>query len=335
MIFLLAVSRKMRKAGRERGMKKGYLYILCSTVLFSSMEIVLKVVSGQFHPVQITFLRFLIGAVVLMPLAWKGLRERKVRLHFDDFLFFAGTGCICVVIGMMLYQMAIGYSQASVVAVLFSCNPVFVVVFAYFFLHEKIYWYTIASLILSLLGILAIMDPSHMNGGMTGIILTVLSAVMFALYGVTGRSRSERYGGFALTSFSFLFGSMELLLLILISHIHAAAEFLTAHGLKTFADVPVLSGITWQNMPYLIYIAVCITGLGYTFYFMAMEETSAATASLVFFIKPVLAPVMAVVLIHESIHLNMAVGILLIVSGSLFSFIPNIQQSPASHPAGS
>jgi len=316
-------------------MKKGYVYILFSTILFSSMEIMLKVVSGQFHPVQITFLRFLIGAIILMPLAVKGLHERQVRFHIGDFFYFAGTGCICVVFGMILYQMAIGYSQASVVAVLFSCNPVFVVIFAYFLLHEKIYWYTVVSLMLSILGILAIMNPAHMTGNLLGIVLTVLSAVMFALYGVIGRKRSEYYGGFALTSFSFLFGSMELFLLILLSKIKVISTLLIKNGFRTFADVPVFSGITFQNIPYLIYIAVCITGLGYTFYFMAMEETSAATASLVFFIKPVLAPLLALILIHETIHLNMTIGILLIVSGSLFSFIPNMQQSFASHPANS
>lgn len=52
-------------------MKKGYLYILLTTLLFSTMEISLKTISDQFNPVQLTFLRFLTGALILIPFAQK------------------------------------------------------------------------------------------------------------------------------------------------------------------------------------------------------------------------------------------------------------------------
>lgn len=300
-------------------MKKGYLYILLSAVLFSSMEVTLKSVTGQFGALQITFLRFLIGSIVLLPPALRGLRRKDARLRSGDFAFFALTGFLCVVVSMILYQLAIVYSRASVVAVLFSCNPIFVVLFAWPILHEKIYRHTVFSLIVSFVGILFIINPAHMAGSGLGIALTILSAVTFALYGVVGRRRSERYGGFALTCFSFLFGSAELFLLIIMSRIGAVSAFFTGAGLGVFADVPVFQGITLAALPSLLYIGVCVTGFGYAFYFLAMEATSAATASLVFFIKPVLAPVLALLFLHEPITVSMAVGILLILAGSLVS----------------
>lgn len=306
-------------------MKKGILSIFLSTVLFSTMEIALKAVANQFNAVQITFLRFFIGSIVLLPLAVKGLRRRKVHWKSGDFTFFALTGFICVVVSMVLYQLAIVYSQASVVAVLFSCNPVFVVLFAFLMLHEKIYKHTVLSLIVSLLGLVVIINPLHRTGSALGIALTILSAVTFALYGVVGRRRSETYGGFALTCFSFLFGSLEMLLLILISRMPAVSAFFVHAGLNAFAHVPIWQGITPQTLPSLLYIGVCVTGFGYAFYFLAMEATSAATASLVFFIKPVLAPLLALVILHDPITVNMAVGIVLILAGSLISFIPGFK----------
>lgn len=306
-------------------MKKGYLYILLSTVLFSTMEIALKSVVNQFNAIQITFLRFLIGSIILLPLAVKGLRGKKVHLKGNDFSFFALTGFICVVVSMILYQMAIVYSPASVVAVLFSCNPIFVVLFAFILLHEKIYKHTVLSLIVSVIGLLVIMNPAHMTGNALGIALTILSAVTFAFYGVVGRKRSETYGGFALTCFSFLFGSLEMLILILLSRIGAVSAVLTKSGLNAFADIPILQGISLQTLPSLIYIGIFVTGFGYAFYFLAMETTSAATASLVFFIKPVLAPLLALVILHDPITANMAIGILCIVAGSLISFIPGFK----------
>ena len=52
---------------------------------------------------------------------------------------------------------------------------------------------------------------------------------------------------------------------------------------------------------------ICIvnTGLGFACYFKAMEETSAQETSLVFFLKPVLAPVFAFFILGEVISWNM------------------------------
>ena len=69
-------------------MKKAYLYIFLATVLFSTMEIALKLVSGQFNPIQLTFERFLIGSIVLIPLALRNLKKRKLRLKLEDYKFF-------------------------------------------------------------------------------------------------------------------------------------------------------------------------------------------------------------------------------------------------------
>ena len=306
-------------------MKKGYIYVVLSAILFSSMEVALKMVASDFNPLQMNFLRFFIGSLILLPLAVKGLKNKGTKLNLNDIAFFSATGFICVVVSMVLYQMAIVYSQASVVAVLFSCNPVFVVLFAYMILKEKIYKHTVISMIISFAGILVIMNPVNMKSGFTGIVLTILSAVTFAFYGVVGRTRTDKYGGVALTCFSFLCGSAEMLILLLTTKISAVAGFFNNIGLKSFADVPIFQGISAGTILNLIYIGVFVTGLGYAFYFLAMEATSAATASLVFFIKPALAPIIALIFLHEVITLPMLIGISLILTGSLISFIPGLK----------
>lgn len=296
------------------------------------MEIVLKISSGNFNPIQLTFLRFFIGSLILLPLALRGLKKRGCGFAAGDAAFFALTGFICVVVSMVLYQLAILNAPASIVAVLFSCNPVFVVLFAFLLLREKIYKHTVISMIVSAAGIIFIMNPLKTSASKAGILLTLLAAVTFALYGVAGRGRSEKYGGVALTCFSFIAGSAELLLLILITKIGAVASLLSRAGLRDFADIPVFSGLTLQNLPALIYIGVFVTGFGYAFYFLAMEATNAATASLVFFIKPALAPVLALIILGEAIKLNMIIGIILMITGSLITFIPGAMAGRRCEP---
>ena len=285
------------------------------------MEIALKITSGNFNPVQITFLRFLMGSFVLIGPALIGLKKRGCKLSANDFAFFSLTGFICVVVSMMLYQLAILYTPAAIVAVLFSCNPVFVVFFSFIILHEKIYRFTLVSTAISIAGMVVIMNPLKIAASPTGITLTILAAIAFALYSVVSRTRSERYGGIALTCFSFLAGSVELLLFSLIAKTGAAANLLSHSAFKEFANINFLQGITLQTLPGLIYVGIFVTGLGYAFYFIAMEKTSAVTASIVFFIKPALAPLLALAIIGEPITFTLVAGILIIVAGTLVSFI--------------
>lgn len=312
-------------------MKKGYLYIALATFFFSSMEVALKLSAGNFNAIQLTFLRFLIGGIVLIPLAVNEMKKKNLKIHPTDLSFFFLTGFICVVVSMILFQLSVVYAPASVVAVLFSCNSVFVVMFAYLFLREHIHKHTIISIIISLLGMAIIVNPLHFTGSAVGVICAFGAAITFALYNVVGRTRSDRFGGITLTCLSFLCGCVEMLVIIALSHIPGIAAGMKGAGLSIFSAIPIFSGISLHSLPALLYVGICVTGLGYTFYFLAMEATSAATTSLVFYIKPVLAPIFACAILGEAITSQMMVGIVFIIIGSLIAFIPGIRPMKGSN----
>ena len=95
-------------------------------------------------------------------------------------------------------------------------------------------------------------------------------------------------------------------------------------GLESFAKVPFIKGIGIDAIPGIIYVSIAVTGCGYLCYFLAMEYCEAQTVSLVFFIKPILAPILAVIIIHEVIPLNMVLGITLVLIGSVISIASDI-----------
>jgi len=76
-----------------------------------------------------------------------------------------------------------------------------------------------------------------------------------------------------------------------------------------------------------------VTGGGFAFYFLAMERSDVSTASLVFFIKPGLAPILAAILIHERILTNTVIGIVIILLGSVVTFMGNRVKSRESQLA--
>ncbi|MBK5242250.1 DMT family transporter [Clostridium sp.] len=302
-------------------MKKGYWFIILAAFLFSTMEIVLKMVSNDFNPMQINLIRFFVGAILLLPIAIKKLKSKKTSLTKDDILFFALTGFILVVVSMTFFQLAILYCKASLVAILFSCNPVFVVTFAYFLIGEKLYKHTIISMLLSIIGMICILNPFSMELSLKGIIFIIISSITFALYSVISNKKIEKLGGIVINCFTFLIGSLEMLVIILITKLNFVSSFLSGIGLNEFSNIPIFQGITIEKIPMLAYISICVTGLGFTFYFLAMEETSASTASIVFFIKPALAPILALIILKEVIALNTTIGIVFIIIGSFINFI--------------
>ena len=191
----------------EAVMKRGYVFIALATLFFSTMEIALKGVAGQFNPVQLNLTRFCIGGLVLIPFARRMLHRRGVRLEASALCRFALLAFLGIVVSMTLYQLAVENTNASVVAVLFSCNPVFVLVFAALILRTRIRGHHTLALVLECLGILILINPFNTHIGIMGIFFTLLSTATFALYTVLGTKLCARYSGVVVTCCSFLFGA--------------------------------------------------------------------------------------------------------------------------------
>ena len=304
--------------------RSGYIFIVLCAVIFSTMEVMLKTVHGVFAPMQITCLRFLVGGVLLIPFAVRSIRKKNAVLTRKDLGFFACAGFLCVVIAMSLYQMSVIYTCASIVAVIFSCNPIFVTVLAHLLLHEEIHKNHIIALILELTAALIIIDPIHASLDPTGALLAILSAAMFSFYSVFGKKRTPRFGGIAVTCLSFLFGATELVALLLFGRTAAGASLYGALGLKIFIDVPLFENIPLSALPALLYICCINSAAGFVCHMMAMEKTSAQEASLIFFLKPIIAPIFAFIFLKEEIPLNMLVGIVCFLAGSLCAILPGI-----------
>lgn len=302
----------------------GYLYIVLCALIFSAVEVVLKYTAGMFHPMQITVLRFLIGGVVLLPFALRAIRERKARFTRSDVRFFTALGFLFVCVAMSFYQLAVVYAPASVVAVLFSCNPIFITLLAGSILSEPIRKNHVLALALEAIAVLLIVDPLHARLNARGVAFALLSAALFALYSVLGKKRSSRFGGIAVTSLCSLFGGTELLILLLIGHTRGGAAFFSHLGLSIYADVPLFSSLTAASLPWLLYLGAVNTGLGFVLHMLAMEKTDAQTASLIFFLKPMLAPLFALVFLREEIRLNMWLGIACFLLGSGCAVLPGV-----------
>lgn len=293
-------------------MKKGHWYIAATAFLFSTAEIASKLVAGRLNPYQLVFLRFMIGGIFLLPFAVADIRRRGLRLNARDWFFFALTGLLGVTGSMSLFQLSLLYADASTVAVVFSVNTAFTALFAVLLLRERFTAWTALAVLLGLMGLAAMLYPFELGGGLQGCALAAAAAVSFALYGVVCTRRVARYGGFALNGFSFVAGALLML------------------PVMAFAQAPVFSGISWGNLPVVLYYGVFVTGFGYFFYLTAMKETSAIETSAVFFIKPALAPLLAFIVLGEAVKPNVLLGMAFVAASAWAMFSVRLRRRSVS-----
>jgi drug/metabolite transporter (DMT)-like permease len=206
------------------------------------MEVSCKIGGSDLDPFQLTFLRFLIGALVLLPFAVKQMKSKHIRLTGRDLLELTGVGILGVTISMSLFQISVMMCNASTVSVLICVNPFFTMVFAHFLTSEKINRYKLIILAVALAGIMFMFRPWDIQEGNSwgGMLLMVVAALFFGLYTVLGKVSQEKLGPFAQTSISFLLGAAALLVVML------------------FMGRPVVTGIM-DNVPIILYTGVTVT----------------------------------------------------------------------------
>lgn len=280
-------------------MKKAYFFVVLTAFLFGTMEVALKTVGNHLDPFQLTFLRFAVGGLLLLPFAIVELRKNNIKLSAKDFMTLMGEGILGIPLSMLFFQLGVMNSNAATASVLISINPLFTMLFAHFFTEEKLNRQKIIVLLIGLAGIILMIKPWDIQEGNTaiGIVFMLLAAVFFGLYTVASKESVKSIGIMAQTSISFILGSLVLLIVILVM------------------GKPVLSGVA-DNLLLVLYVGVFVTGLGYFSYFMAIKLSDAATGSLAFFLKPAIAPVMAVIILGETILWNtyMGIGTILLAS---------------------
>ncbi len=302
----------------------GYLFILLTTLIFSTMEVMLRYTRGLFAPMQITYLRFLIGGIALIPFAAASLKKHDARLHGRDIAYFALTGFMCVSFSMVMYQMAILKTSASFVSVAFSANPVFVTILAALLLKEEIRANHIIALIIMIVAIVVIVAPWNNTLDPKGVILTIAASLAFALYMVLGKKKTPAFGGIVVTCASILIGSLELLLILLIGRTAGGAAFFEGLGLNIFVNVPLFPALPKEAVWPFLYICLINSGAGYVCHMLSLEKTSASETNLVYFLKPILSPIIALVFLKEVITANMWLGIVLFLIGSAVAVLPGI-----------
>lgn len=292
-------------AGRRQRVA-AYTALVTSVALFSTIEIASKRLPPGIEPFALVFVRFFSTGIVLLLLAGRDAARQSARWTRRDLGRFALNGVIGVTIAISLFHVAIMlFTNAASSAVVFSANPVFVALLAPFMNREHLRLRTLVALAFGALGVACFaFESGHLSGrSLLGLGTMLLSAFFFAVSTCLSRRFVARYGAMVLMGFSALIGSLLVLPLAVIR-----------------AD----EGSTWVLLsawPTVAYIALAGTACAYGLYYAGLARAEASRASLVFFLKPVLASAFAVIL-GEATNVYMVGGTALILVGLCTTIAP-------------
>lgn len=280
----------------------GYLFLISTVIFFSTYEVVSKIIIDRINPFQINFLRFFLAGLFLFICS---LIKGDYKVEKKYFKMLTILGVINVVFSMNLLQLSLSMTnaKAALVAVIFSSNPIFVTLFSSIIDKEKIHTYKKVGLILGLVGILvmSINELSIDNINILSPMLALFSAILYGVYTIIGRKVSSQIGSLKMNAYSFLIGSLLLLPILLLFR------------------MPVFD-IDSSIIGHVIYLSIIITGGGYLTYFIGLSIVGASKGSMVFFLKPVLASILAVVILKEHVGIYFIFGTALVVLGVTMIF---------------
>lgn len=290
---------------------KYLLGLLFAILMFSTFEVASKSMHGCITSFQLTFYRFLIGGIILIPFAMREIKARDVHFTLKDHFINLLMGFLLVFCSMAVTQIGLQLSSASLTAIIFSSNPLFISLFSAIILKEKLTRGKLIGLIIGIIGlfvtcahIFSIKFDINLSF-ILGVFLIFVGMLIFSLYTVLNKPRVKKYGSITCTTLSSVYGALTIIPLLLVI---GGTSNSNPFGFE-------YQTIIWQ----FLFVAVFVTGIAYYFYFDALSNLDTSISSMSFFIKPPLASFMCYLILHEEITINSIIGIIIIFIGVFIS----------------
>ncbi len=303
----------MQRSSSENSSSNGYFLLLFTGLVFGTLEVVSKLMP-HIGPLQMSFLRFSIGGLVILPFGVLDLRKRETQVSLFDAVYVLVLGILLIPISMTLLQVSVTKVPASLVAMIFSANPMIIAALASLILKERMGLVEAVFVALGMIGIVLIIQPFG-KGFDIGILYPLASVTLFGLYIVLARKLSKKLGSVFVTSAAILAGSAVL-------GLYAAAT-----GVELFAS------LTWKDAGYLAYLGIVVSGFAYVTYFRGMDLTTTNTGSAVFFIKAIVASVLSAFVLDEVLSPAVYMGGVFIASGIFVMIAGNSARAGKYRPA--
>jgi len=289
-----------------------YLLLSITALCWAGNAIVGRLAAGHIAPVTLSFMRWSLAFLIVLPFAWKHLVRdwAAIRANLGMMVLLSVTGISAF--NTMQYW-ALEHTQALNTLLLQSAGPLFVAGWALVLLGIRLTLAQAGGIVLSLAGVLVIL----LHGDLTtlkniefnrGDLIFIMALAVFGIYSVLSLKR-PRIHGLSFVGFTFGCGAAALIpLLIWELFTRPLMQFNTANLLSLF------------------YVAVFPSTLAYLCFNRGVQLIGANRAAPFFHVVPVFGAAMAIVFLGEHPQAFHVIGFALVLAGV---FVASRRQSNA------
>jgi drug/metabolite transporter (DMT)-like permease len=270
-------------------------------LLWSANYIVGKVIIREVPGILASGLRLLLSTIGMMPIyIWSRGRGYSQPHPSRSLMKLALLGIVGVGLNQLTFLAGLGRTSVGHAALIIALTPALVLGIASLVGLERVTRWKVGGLCLAVAGVAILqLNPGKLEGAtMLGDFLMFLCALSFAIFTVAGKRITARFDTVTVTTFAYLASGLTVSPIILAYY----RDF-------PFASV---SAATWIS---LIYMAWIPSLLGLSIYYYALRYIPASRVSLQSYAQPLVATLLAVVILGEPVTVGLLASGGLVLSG--------------------
>lgn len=281
----------------------GHVAAFVTIVIWGTTFISTKVLLRVFSPIEILFIRFLMGYVALWCAYPHGLRVKDRRKEW----YFAAAGLCGVTLYYLFENIALTYTLASNVGVIISAAPFFTVICSCLFLRERRPGgrFFVGFLIAMVgIGLISFGSDASLQLNPLGDVLALAAAVIWAVYSTITKKISEfGYGTIQTTRRVFFYGLVFMVPVLFLMDFQVNMEM--------FYDVKMVLN--------LLFLGLGASALCFVTWNFAVKVLGAVKTTVYIYMVPVITTVTSVIVLKEHITAAVVCGIVLTLAGLFLS----------------
>ncbi len=248
-------------------------------------------------PFTFAFIRFFLGAIIVIPFI---LKDYKFAKEDVPKLFFASIISITLQIPLLLFGLKLAPSINA--PIIISAGPIILLGASIIFFKEKISTKLLAGTLISLLGVLIlILKPALEAGfssGVLGNFLIFLSTICSVIQALVVKKIMKKNNPLITVFFTFTIGSLFLLPGALIEY----------NSVGFFA-------LNMQAILGLLYAVIFASVLAHYFYFLSLKYIKVSETGIFTYVDPIATILIAIPLLHETISESYVIAAVLVFLG--------------------
>jgi drug/metabolite transporter (DMT)-like permease len=288
--------------GSEGGLRLTYALAAFPPLFWAGNFLIARGMRAAIPPFQMSFWRWALASVILLPFAWRASYERRPELR-RELPFLALLGAVGVTAFNCFLYTALHHTTVVNAALINSLMPAVTFVLALAILREPLPARRLLGLVVSFTGAIVIISRGHPTqlielAPNRGDVLVVFGLTSWALYTVLIRWRPTRLPPIVFLAATVVLGAILHLPLV-------AWELATTGG---FA-------IDEKSASALLYLAIFPSLLAYIFWNRAVAKLGPGRTGMFMHLLPIFSSVLAVAFLGEAFLTYHTAGILLILTG--------------------